>query len=56
MPTSRQWARTPPDLPDVVLCNGPAEHYRDNVQDVLKLVLVPDAGFELRRAHPGTTG
>lgn len=50
MPTLEQWARTPPGLPAVVLCNGPAEHYRDNVQNVLKLVLVPQAGFEVRRS------
>jgi AraC-like DNA-binding protein len=51
MPTRGQWARTPPGLPDVVLCNGPAEHYRDNVQDVLKLVLVPAAEFGLQRGR-----
>lgn len=60
-PSARQHAWSPDDVPEVVACTGPAEHYRNNFHDVLKLVLVPDAAFEVRRrgdryeAGPGQT-
>ena len=52
-PSARQRARSPSDLPDLVLCTGPAEHYRDNIHAELKLVLIPAGAFEVRRR--GTT-
>lgn len=48
-PSARQRARNADGLPDVVLCTGPAEHYEGNIHVALKLVLVPDAPFEIRR-------